>query len=305
MANRCPKCQTINRDGAKFCSRCGHLLPASSAAILCPSCGTSNRAQARFCVGCGTTLAPAVLPGKRRLTLSKKWVIALAGVGLVVFLAAAGLWGVLGDRGGQEPSPTPSLIEVATRPADIPIPPTAMPRHSTPPATAPIAIPTSIIIPGMELELPQLTEEEEIEIGRQAGKELEDEYGLSDNPEYIQRVTQVSQQIVPFCDRPHLPYTFQVLDEEEINGFAMPGGGVYLTEGLLEFVQSDDELAGVIGHEIAHIAKRHGAQRIEAMALVHATAKAIGEENPDLRDIYEQEEVKLASELARSIGFTK
>lgn len=65
------------------------------------------------------------------------------------------------------------------------------------------------------------------------------------------------------CDRKNLTYTFKVLNTDEINALAVPGGFIYLYKGLVDYMPSDEELAGVIGHEIGHIVKRHTVRRIE------------------------------------------
>ena len=156
-------------------------------------------------------------------------------------------------------------------------------------------------VPGLDIEIPRLSEEDEIEIGREAGKELEQRYGLNLDGSANQRINRIGQQIAAASDRPHLPYTFKLLDTQEINAFAVPGGGVYVTVGMLQFVQSDDELAGVLGHEVAHIARKHGAHQIEALALAQVAADALAKRNEDLQNIYRDKRAKLAAKLAATL----
>lgn len=110
----------------------------------------------------------------------------------------------------------------------------------------------------------RLTTAQEIEIGNQTAQELEREHGLVLRGTEVARVSQLGQRLMVHCERPNLPYQFKVLATDEVNALAVPGGHVYVTRGLLEKTQPDEaELAGVIGHEIAHVARRHSAKMIE------------------------------------------
>jgi len=110
----------------------------------------------------------------------------------------------------------------------------------------------------------RLTTAQEIEIGNQTAQELEREHGLVLRGTEAARVSALGQRLIVHCERPTLPYQFKVLDTEEVNALAVPGGHVYVTRGLLEKTRPDEaELAGVIGHEIAHVARRHSAKMIE------------------------------------------
>jgi predicted Zn-dependent protease len=80
----------------------------------------------------------------------------------------------------------------------------------------------------------------------------------------VARVRSIGQRLVPYCGRTDLPYQFNVLNTDDVNALAVPGGHVYVTRGLLDQARPDDhELAGVIGHEIAHVSRRHSAKMIE------------------------------------------
>jgi predicted Zn-dependent protease len=88
-------------------------------------------------------------------------------------------------------------------------------------------------------------------------------------------VNRVGKWLTLHCDRPDLPWTFAVIDTETINAFAMPGGYVIISSGLLKRLSSESELAGVLGHEIAHVVKRHQVQAIQSAAKGDL-AKSIG-----------------------------
>ncbi|MBC7287214.1 MAG: M48 family metalloprotease [Armatimonadetes bacterium] len=94
--------------------------------------------------------------------------------------------------------------------------------------------------------------EEERRIGEQVCAEIEKEYKRWDNPDVLKRVQAIVDEIVPHTDRPEVKYEVRLLDIAEKNAFSIPGGFVYVTKGLIEDVQSDDELAAVLAHEIAH-----------------------------------------------------
>lgn len=103
-----------------------------------------------------------------------------------------------------------------------------------------------------------ISRNQEIQIGRQVARNLEREHGLTFNGRWAARVDAIGRRITPVCERPHMPYTFKVLRIRDVNAFALPGGFIYATEGLMRFVENDDNmLAGVIAHEIGHVAKKH------------------------------------------------
>lgn len=104
---------------------------------------------------------------------------------------------------------------------------------------------------------------EEIKIGQDVANQLEKQYGLVDDPALQERVTRIGMSMVAVSDRRDLPYSFKVLNSKEVNALAAPGGFVYVFKGLVDLLPSDDELAGVIGHEIGHIVKRHTVKQIE------------------------------------------
>lgn len=94
-------------------------------------------------------------------------------------------------------------------------------------------------------------------LGKQARDAIESQYVvIAEGPaaEYVQRLGAALAEASPRHD---LQYTFKVLDSEQVNAFALPWGYVYVTTGMLRFVDSSDQLAGVIGHEVAHVAEKH------------------------------------------------
>jgi predicted Zn-dependent protease len=86
-------------------------------------------------------------------------------------------------------------------------------------------------------------------------------YGIYDDVALVTYIDNLGQQLAKISHRPQLTYTFNVMDSPVINAFAVPGGYVYLTRGILAYLNSEAELAGIIGHEIGHITARHSAQQ--------------------------------------------
>ena len=105
-----------------------------------------------------------------------------------------------------------------------------------------------------------LSEAEELAIGQQQDAEIRREMGVYDDPALQRYVNDIGQQLARVSHRPNLPWTFTVVDSPAINAFALPGGYIYLTRGLLAYLDDESELAGVLGHEIGHVTARHAAQ---------------------------------------------
>jgi len=135
-------------------------------------------------------------------------------------------------------------------------------------------------------ELNIVSEQQELAMGKAAHEQVLAEYGVYDEkPELNAMVDRIGHQIAATSPRPNLPWTFTLLDTSMINAMALPGGYVYVTRGILERMNSEDELAGVIGHEVGHVAARHGAKAMSNATLAQigfvAAAIAAGEENTE------------------------
>jgi predicted Zn-dependent protease len=106
-----------------------------------------------------------------------------------------------------------------------------------------------------------MSEDKEIQIGREQDAEVRREMGAYADRELQQYISDVGQQLAQSSERPNLPWHFTVVDVPAINAFALPGGYIYITRGILPFLQDEAELAGVMGHEIGHVTARHAAQQ--------------------------------------------
>jgi predicted Zn-dependent protease len=107
---------------------------------------------------------------------------------------------------------------------------------------------------------PMVTSEGEQELGVKMAKEVERTMGLYDSPELVEYVKKLGRRLSEHSPRQDVIYAFHVVDMVEPNAFALPGGYVYVSRGLLALVNDEEELAGVLAHEIAHVASRHHAK---------------------------------------------
>jgi len=112
-----------------------------------------------------------------------------------------------------------------------------------------------------ETELSAMSEEQEIAEGAKAHQQVLKEYSVYKNPAVQTYVNNLGQKLAAQSHRNNLQWHFTVLDSPEINAFALPGGYVYVTRGIMAYMESEADLAGVMGHEIGHVTARHGAQR--------------------------------------------
>jgi len=106
-----------------------------------------------------------------------------------------------------------------------------------------------------------MSESKEIELGRKADPEIVAQFGIYDDPKLAAFVDSVGQKLVRVSHRPTLKFTFRLLDSPVVNAFALPGGYVYFTRGIMAYFNTEAEMAGVMGHEIGHVAARHGAEQ--------------------------------------------
>ncbi|MBN1460794.1 MAG: M48 family metallopeptidase [Armatimonadetes bacterium] len=106
---------------------------------------------------------------------------------------------------------------------------------------------------------PELSPEEkrDAEIGQKAAEEIEKQYKVLEESPELPRITAVVETIEPSTEKPHQHYRIKVIDSKAVNAFSLPGGYLYFTQGILEAVESDDELAAVAAHEMAHVCLNH------------------------------------------------
>lgn len=123
-----------------------------------------------------------------------------------------------------------------------------------------------------------LTPEQEITLGLQSAPQLAADFGgLARDPEIQRSIKAVGQRIVQRSDAARSPYTFDfhaLADERTVNAFAVPGGQIFITMALLRQLKSEDQLAGVLGHEIGHVVGRHSAAQMAKQEMIQGLAGA-------------------------------
>jgi len=117
-------------------------------------------------------------------------------------------------------------------------------------------------------ELMLISEQEEIALGKNTDSEIRTQYGIYDDPELLAYIQSVGKRLIPHTHRPNLPYQFAILDTPVINAFAVPGGYIYVTRGIMALMGSEAELSAVLGHELGHVNARHSVRRMSQMLLV-------------------------------------
>lgn len=126
--------------------------------------------------------------------------------------------------------------------------------------------------PGFNLFSP----EQDVEIGQKSAEEIERQLPVMNNAEVQRYISRIGDRLVEHTPGPDFPYQFRVVNLAEVNAFALPGGFMYVHRGLIEAAKNEGELAGVMGHEIAHVALRHGTNQASKAYLASAGFGILG-----------------------------
>jgi predicted Zn-dependent protease len=110
-----------------------------------------------------------------------------------------------------------------------------------------------------------ISQQQEVQLGQQESAQIQQQLPLVQDPLINQYVTSLGNQIASHTSRSDLQWQFYVVNTEVVNAFALPGGIIYVNRGVLERADRMDELAGVIGHEIEHVVRRHSVKQMEQM----------------------------------------
>src|SRR5262245_58913451 len=106
-----------------------------------------------------------------------------------------------------------------------------------------------------------MSEAQEIALGKESDAQIRAEMGVYADPALQQYVNGIGLRLAKDSERPTLPWQLTVVDQAAINAFALPGGFIYITRGILPFLANEAERAGVLGHEVGHVTARHAARQ--------------------------------------------
>ncbi len=118
-----------------------------------------------------------------------------------------------------------------------------------------------------ESQLALVSESQEVQMGRSGAEQVRNSIGLYSDPALQQYVAAIGAQLASKSERPDLPWSFAVADDDVVNAFALPGGYIFVTRGILAHFNSEAELAAVLGHEIGHVTARHSVEQISRAQL--------------------------------------
>ncbi|MEL6578713.1 MAG: M48 family metallopeptidase [Cyanobacteria bacterium J06621_12] len=136
-----------------------------------------------------------------------------------------------------------------------------------------------LMIRGIQIvQISNISNAQEVELGRSINQQLikSGQAKIYRNQSINSYINQIGQRLAKTSQRRDIPYTFQIVDDNSINAFATMGGYVYLNKGLIAAADNEAELASVIGHEIGHIAGRHGIEQMRDRALAQGLLSAAG-----------------------------
>jgi len=112
-------------------------------------------------------------------------------------------------------------------------------------------------------ELILIDTQTEVSLGSKLDNQMQAELTMLNDPAKEARAWRIGRRVAASSDRQDLEYTFRVVNDRELNAFALPGGFIYVNKGLMD-AANDDELAGVLGHELGHVAARHSVKNMQA-----------------------------------------
>jgi len=150
-----------------------------------------------------------------------------------------------------------------------------------------------------------LTTKDDVRVGREAAEQVEVEIGTLDDPELVAYVAGIGRKLLRGLPRRDFAYRFQIVDQMEPNAFALPGGHIFVSRGLLALANNEDELACVLGHEIVHAARRHTARRqayaatLPGLSLPRSRAQSLAAYSRDM----EREADELGQRLCAAAGY--
>jgi len=152
------------------------------------------------------------------------------------------------------------------------------PAKSTQPSPQPAEPTASPGLKDLQTLVSGYSQEEEVAIGRQIAGNLLGAAPLVKDPALQRYVNNVGRWVASQSERPDLPWHFGVIQSDDINAFAMPGGYVFVTLGLYRLLSSEADLAGVLGHEIGHVVRKHHLKLLQKTQLLNLGSKLLAKQ---------------------------
>jgi beta-barrel assembly-enhancing protease len=154
-----------------------------------------------------------------------------------------------------------------------------------------------LLIRGVEImQISNISDAQEMQLGASINQQIAQSVRISTNRQLTEYVNRIGQQLARTSARPNINYTFQVVEDNNINAFATMGGYVYINTGTMKAADNEAQLASVIGHEIGHITGKHGVQNLKQKAISQGISAIAGVD----RDRVVQIGVELALNRPRS-----
>lgn len=182
-----------------------------------------------------------------------------------------------------------------------------MPNHAPLPSRLAAAVAVSLAVAACaeapvtgRQQLILLPEGQAQQMGVDAFQQIKNEKGISNDPRYTQPVAEIGRRIADVSGQPGLSWEFTVLQDDEPNAFALPGGKVGVNTGLFKVAENKDQLAAVMAHEVGHAIARHSAERVSRQAMVQFGQQALGSQYPGMAGMLAQ-----ASTLGLILPFTR
>jgi predicted Zn-dependent protease len=135
------------------------------------------------------------------------------------------------------------------------------------------------------VEISNISDADEVKLGSQINRNIVTQVRLSRNRGANNLVKSIGAELVPQSDRPQIPYTFQVVEDRDINAFATMGGFVYINTGTISAADNRAQLASVIAHEMGHISGKHALEQVKQQAITQGIVSLIGADRNEIVNI--------------------
>jgi len=136
-----------------------------------------------------------------------------------------------------------------------------------------LAAQTKKFRPGFNL----FSKEQDVQLGKESAAEVEKKMKVIDSPELQAYIATVGKKLTSSPDAGEFPYTFKVVVDKSINAFALPGGPMYIHTGLIAAADNESQMAGVMAHEVSHVALRHGTNQASKQQMLQLPAMLVGQ----------------------------